>query len=524
MKRMTYFVMALALVLGLAQCKKEQIEPQNEGNSVMITLDVDGGNNNGSRAEVDPPHVNYVDGDQILVAYDGKYVGTLTKSTEEGSSKFRGSVTITQNGKKPLYFYFLGNKQDNASLTAGSTKSCTVNISDQTTNAGLPVISMGRSLDAQGRVLDYVDGMTSFTSRLYNKCSLMKFNVTTPSVAPICFTGMNNEVTVNFMQAASDADNNGFSYGMSAADGGLIKMKGGTGSNTPEAYWAIVLPQGACDPGTATSIGYTGTRPAIHEISMNQYYSAGIDNVIVTTEDQSKTINFSTMGDDFEIPDGYRVTGQTLATQQISIADGATVVFDNVTIPTDKKRSWAGVTCIGDATIFLKGDNSVTGSIASYPGIFIGSGHTLTIQGTGSLTAKCSNTTYGTAAGIGGGGSSSQSSCGNIIILGGTVTATGSRNFAGIGSGGSASNNPSCGNITIANTVTQVTAICGSSTTVAIGNPNGTCGTVTFGTQVMYDGTSWTTTTTPPTDGNYGGLNLAITNSNRTWTLTPANQ
>jgi hypothetical protein len=350
----------------------------------------------------------------------------------------------------------------------------------------------------------------------------MNFNVTTPSVAPICITGMNNEVTVNFMQAASDVDNNGFSYSMNMADDGLIKMKGGTGNNTPEAYWAIVLPQGACDAGTATSIGYTGTRPAIHEISMNQYYSEGIDNVIVDTEDQSKTVNFSTMGDNYEIPDGYRVKGQTQPTKKISIADGATVVFDNVTIPSDGRRSWAGVTCIGDATIFLKGDNSVTGSIASYPGIFIGSGHTLTIQGTGSLTAKCSSTSVPSgAAGIGGGSSNSQFSCGNIIILGGTVTATGSRNFAGIGSGGSANNNPSCGNITIANTVTQVKATCGSGT-VAIGNPNGTCGTVTFGTQVMYDGTLWTTE--PKNDGTYGGLSLAITNSNKTWTLTPVNQ
>ncbi len=513
MKRMTCFVMALALVLGLAQCKKEQpLEPTNEGNVVNITLNVDSGAStgsatNGSKVVVDPPHVNFVEGDTILVASNGKYVGYLVHN----GTAFSGGITDPTAGQ-PLYFYFLGNKIKVSTLTAGTTNECTVNISDQTGYPALPVISMAPSEET------YPSNGNVYTASLHNKCSLMKFNVKTPSVAPICITGMNNEVTVNFMQAASDVDNNGFSYSMNMADDGLIKMKGGTGNNTPEAYWAIVLPQGACDAGTATSIGYTGTRPAIHEISMNQYYSAGIDNVIVATEDQSKTVDFSTMGVNYEIPDGYRVTGQTQPTKKISIADGATVVFDNVTIPTDKMRSWAGVTCNGDATIFLKGDNSVTGSMKSYPGIFIGSGHTLTIQGTGSLTAQCSHSS-GKAAGIGGGSSKSQSSCGNIIILGGTVTATGYGNFAGIGSGGNDSNNPSCGNITIANTVTQVTATCGSNTTVAIGNPNGTCGTVTFGTQVMYDG-SWTTT---PTDGNYGGLNLAITNGNK-WTLTPANQ
>ena len=72
MKRMTYFVMALALVLGFTQCKKEKIEPQNEGNVVRITLEVNGSAStgssaDGSRAQVDPPHVNFVNGDQILV-------------------------------------------------------------------------------------------------------------------------------------------------------------------------------------------------------------------------------------------------------------------------------------------------------------------------------------------------------------------------------------------------------------------------------------------------------------------------
>ncbi len=67
MKKMTYFVMALALVLGLAQCKKEQLEtPQNEGNSVMITLDVKGDNN--AKVDVNPPDVTFEYGDEIIVA------------------------------------------------------------------------------------------------------------------------------------------------------------------------------------------------------------------------------------------------------------------------------------------------------------------------------------------------------------------------------------------------------------------------------------------------------------------------
>ncbi len=52
MKRMTYFVMALALVLGFTQCKKEQVHtPENETKTVNITLNV-GGNGGGSRHDI----------------------------------------------------------------------------------------------------------------------------------------------------------------------------------------------------------------------------------------------------------------------------------------------------------------------------------------------------------------------------------------------------------------------------------------------------------------------------------------
>lgn len=117
--------------------------------------------------------------------------------------------------------------------------------------------------------------MTSFTSRLYNKCSLMKFNVTTPSTAAICITGMKNEVTVHF----DNPTDSGFDYNMNTTDGGLIKMKGQEGNGT-KTYWAIVLPQVALtETGEAYSEdqNYIGTRPTIHAIEANKYYHEGDD-------------------------------------------------------------------------------------------------------------------------------------------------------------------------------------------------------------------------------------------------------
>ena len=282
MKRTLCFVMALALVLGLAQCKKEQpLEPTNEGNVVNITLNVDSGAStgsatNGSKAEVVPPHVNFVEGDTILVASDGKYVGYLV---HDGTT-FSGGITNPTEGQ-PLYFYFLGNKIKVSTLAAGTTNECTVNISDQTGYPALPVISMAPSEET------YPSNENVYTASLHNKCSLMKFNVTTPSSSAICITGMNNTVSVNFA-TVDDEHDNGFSYAMNGI--GEIKMKGQAGAGE-KTYWAIVLPQASVAIGNAYTAdrAYIGTRPAIEGgIGTDQFLNAGF-SMTVNTELSSST-------------------------------------------------------------------------------------------------------------------------------------------------------------------------------------------------------------------------------------------
>lgn len=184
--------------------------------------------------------------------------------------------------------------------------------------------------------------------------------------------------------------------------------------------------------------------------------------------------------------DGDVLTGTLGKNVKISIADGATVTLDNANI--NASGSWnegyyAGLTCLGDATIILKDGtaNAVTGFDMQYPGIYVYSGKTLTIKsetlGTGSLTAHSN----GLGAGIGGG---YAMSCGNIVIKGGIIMATGSTYSAGIGGGG---NKSSCGNITI--TGGTITAVGGSGTAsdlytsggAGIGSGyEGSCGTITI--------------------------------------------
>jgi len=279
-------VMAGLLVLGLAQCKKEQTNnTQSEGNVVRITLNVSG-NGNGSRVNVDPAateQVTFTNGDQILVANNGAVVGTLTRT----DGVFSGDITSPTEGQL-LYFYFLGNKQ--GTVANGATE-LTVNISDQTNE--LPVISMGKS------TVEYSADVTSYTSRLYNKCSLMKFNVTTPSTAAICITGMNNTVTVDFSNPTDE--NYGFSYGK---DGdGLIKMPAKDENNVT---WAIVLPQDALAEGEDGSVytaddAYAGTRPQMDAIEMNTFLNAGVDLTAASVVITAFTVDFN----DGILPEGW---------------------------------------------------------------------------------------------------------------------------------------------------------------------------------------------------------------------------
>ena len=201
----------------------------------------------------------------------------------------------------------------------------------------------------------------------------------------------------------------------------------------------------------------------------NNFYQQGL-----RMTPQSTTLNLSNLSKNFVAQNGDVLNGTLDDNVRISIADGATVTLSDVTINGAKGSSykWAGITCEGDATIILSGTNTVKGFHENYPGIYVPSGKTLTISGTGSLDASSN----GAGAGIGGG---FNLACGNIVIEGGTITATGGAYSAGIGGG----NGAACGDITIANTVTKVTATKGENATNSIGagGNDGSVGTVTIG-------------------------------------------
>lgn len=216
-------------------------------------------------------------------------------------------------------------------------------------------------------------------------------------------------------------------------------------------------------------------------------------------------VNLSTKNANFTASNGDVLIG-TPGTSGITctIPDGVTVSLKDV-VATSK---FLYLRATGDAKIVLVGTNSMKASSGSI--IHVVPGNTITIEGSGSLTATGTGYnaaaigSYGTtacgdiiinsgtitasassySAAIGAGGNSGA--CGNITINGGTINATGASGAAGIGTGSNSSS--TCGNITIGAGVTSVTATKGSSAIHSIGkgNPSSTCGTVTIGGNTGY--------------------------------------
>lgn len=148
------------------------------------------------------------------------------------------------------------------------------------------------------------------------------------------------------------------------------------------------------------------------------------------------------------------------------------------------------LTIMGSGSLDVSNNNYDDG--AAYGGAGIGGGYgsscgNIVIKG-GIIIATGGDT----GAGIGSGGAEwNASSCGNISIYGGTITAQGGQLAAGIGSGAARLTFESniCGDITIYNTVTKVQATKGFNCANSIGaGSDGTCGTVTIGCSLDGDG------------------------------------
>lgn len=266
--------------------------------------------------------------------------------------------------------------------------------------------------------------------------------------------------------------------------------KVGFDDNSNTEGWTI-SPTTAADGQTVT-VSYAGEH-RVKSVTAKTA-TAPVENVIdlSTLPDKGDGKNV------LQAKDGDVLTNTLALDYKIIVADGAKVTLRNATIdrPGENNRhGWAGITCDYNATIVLEGTNTVTAFYKYYPGIYIAKGKTLTIQGTGSLTASAViSAEENSGAGIGGG-----ITCGNILIKGGIVNAKGGTIGAGIGCSQSTT---TCGDIII--TGGHVTAAAGDKDNVLLNGAGAGIGTSIYsscGNITISGGTIDAT-------GGYGGAGI----------------
>ncbi len=432
MSKGTALLLAGLMLLGITGCRKKIVEPVanvDVDDEVFITVKVNGG----ARTDItNAGAIVFEDGDKLYVGNDGKYKGYLHYSNGAFSGSIKTNGTSTDDF---LHFYFMGGKLN---PTISGTR-YTIMIDDQTSS--YPVIAYGKSTAKY-----YGEG--AYTTTLENKCSLIKFNVVTPSESNIYLKGMLNKVTIDF-------SDNSIAY---AKEGdGAIRMRAKNASNET---WAIVLPQtDLTGAGEAMTNGYTGSwdKTGVDLTGLNHYIGngTGISMNLTTT---ANIVDLSLVTTDMTLTDGCMAYGKLNGSYQISIAADANVTLRDVDITSLTNCSYPGLTCLGDAYITIKGINTVISGITEgfclSPGIFIPEGYTLNIFGTDSdvLNAGINeNASFVHGAGIGGG---REMNCGNIVIYGGRINATGSGWGAGIGG----SEDTSCGYIIINDGIVTATS------------------------------------------------------------------
>ena len=246
MKKLTIFVAALVLALGLAQCKKQETPdtPQNtEGNLVHLTVNV----GNGSRANVDPSTgaFSFRNGDILYVGYDSICAGVLVYSAS--TNKFSGDLSLSQDGDQPLHFYYLGGKV----TQVGQTQQYIVDISEQYENP-YPVISYGIS------TTNYSESSNAYSTTLENQCALVEF--TTNRILKetnFYIQGINNQVAIDFENNTITTTNNK----------GNISLY----PETPTNRWAILLPNEDSVTVNVNVVGYIEKNITIPPVHKNDF-------------------------------------------------------------------------------------------------------------------------------------------------------------------------------------------------------------------------------------------------------------
>ena len=273
MKKLSTIIMALALVLGMSQCKKQETPttgnttPTNPG--VHITVNVgdqdgkDGKDNNGEKHNIAPAYglFSFSSGDVLYVGHNGEYVGTLTFANGFFDGTIYPDANVTD---QPLHFFFLGNSELKSDTTVNQTTSLSISIADQSGN--LPVLSYGASTKP------FTGAGTTYSTTLKNNCALVRFDLQHTGDYEVTLSNVPTLATVNFANPTAET-------AIVATEGqtnGNITLYGEEGNTA--IRWAILLPGTNISPEQHSDLdttNYTGD-VNLAELAYNDYVNGGL--------------------------------------------------------------------------------------------------------------------------------------------------------------------------------------------------------------------------------------------------------
>ncbi len=322
MKKLSFIVMACLLVLGLAQCKKnDPVNNDDNDNRVSITLQLtNGGQKVHPEEENGLANVVYDNGDIVYVGSDGKYMGYLTYN----GTFFTGSINAEAIEGQPLQFIMMGGQDFHANLTENSTTEYTFNIGDQSN--GLAVISCAASIE------DFSLTNLSYTATLRNKCALVRFDLGEMETdTAITLTGMKTEAIIGFDGTVTNgtATGNITTYGMGST-----------------RYAVVLSDQPAVTEGTISAEGYEGT----FSIPTAAYNNAFLTDASMTLTATS-SIGLTTPLTLEALTDGTIMVNDPKSGMQYSLNGGAKAAVTSESIPVsagDKVRFYGNGTSINN--------------------------------------------------------------------------------------------------------------------------------------------------------------------------------
>ena len=452
MKTFRLFSMA-ALALVMAACSNNDDEIQQPAQqqgmipfSATIAAPNSGATTRTTYTEVGTSiNVAWKNGDQIALIHNGvKDVVTVGEPNTDGSAPVTGSITAPVSAEEDVVLVYPAASVDATGSGTGATPNAAYVAKGFAQDGTLEYIQ--NNLDArQGSGKIIPDGGSGGTLKekvkMESKIAIWKLSLQDNAATPNALSATAVTVKVGSTTVAAAAAAAKSNYYLC-----LVPATMGSGDLTIDA--------------TVGSDTYTYTKAGGISLTANTYYQSTVSMTKNTTK------NLSLLTNNYTAQDGDVLTGELSNILQISIADGATVTLRDVTIDfSSASNLFAALTTKGDARIILADGSTNTLKGNGHPGIYVAQGKTTTIcggpLGTGKLIASSSG-----APGIG-----AVYGCGNIVIEGGDITATGGSNSTGIGGYG----NISCGNITISGGKVNATS---SSWGAGIGASSGTVGDI----------------------------------------------